>query len=187
MLSFEQFSEVVTAWRNIHEGIHRLNPSIPLPFPRKKDDGDAIVDLINTSCGLPVGDDLFHWWAFSDAAKIIVDNTNCKEYDVSTLEGLYTCLRDTYSDDSRKQHTRGPFKPIRYFGAAVTNDGLVICLFANRADNEEFIFSMCEEYAYEQYCMDVNNGNLWEKKSYLDYMLAVPKKLLPHIESFRVM
>lgn len=186
LLSFEQFSAAVTAWQNIHEGIHRLNPSIPLPFPRKEGDGDALVDLLNTSCGLPVGEDLFHWWAFSKASKIIVNGYG-KKYDVYTLEGLYNYLRDAYGDDSGKQHTRGHFHPIRYFDAAVTNDGLVLCLFATRADTEEFFFSMCEEYAYEQYCADVDKGTFQENKSYLDYMLAVPKKLLPHLDCFRVM
>ena len=65
--------------------------------------------------------------------------------------------------------------------AAVTNDGMVECLFNHLSDAEEYILSVCEEYAYEAFCADTN------RKSYLEYMRCVPRCLVPHIESYKVL
>lgn len=65
--------------------------------------------------------------------------------------------------------------------AAVTNDGMVECLFNHLVDAEEYVFSVWEGYAYEAFCADT------DKKTYLDYMNKVPRCLVPHIESYRVL
>ena len=65
--------------------------------------------------------------------------------------------------------------------AAVTNDGMVECLFNHLADAEEYVFSVWEGYAYEAFCTDA------DKKPYLDYMNKVPRCLVPHIESYKVL
>lgn len=73
--------------------------------------------------------------------------------------------------------------------AAVTNDGMVECLFNHLSDAEEYVFSVWEGYAYEAFCKRSVNEFHEDMRSfsYMDYMNKVPRCLVPHIESYKVL
>lgn len=73
--------------------------------------------------------------------------------------------------------------------AAVTNDGMVECLFNHLADAEEYVFSVWEGYAYDAFCKRSVNEFHEDMRpfSYIDYMNKVPRCLVPHIESYKVL
>ena len=107
LISKEQFLKSLNALKKAYEEHDNIEETLKPFFNNRRPvltagDGcrEALNELLVLCCECQDEDDIFLWWLFDSCEKVITVNLqpegNQETYDVSTPEGLYVYLYETY-------------------------------------------------------------------------------------------